>query len=131
MRKALVALAVASLSALVTPDAGAIGFTTAGADGGIEVDPGLGACGWLEFPGQTFVGEFTALAYVQGPGTKAGVVRGVIPVVGYGYWSGCIPGAYYGATLGEGKYTLNAAAATNQVHQIKECVVLAGALTCQ
>lgn len=129
--RALIAAAAAAALAVIHP-ALAIEFkTSSSVSGHLEVSTNLGACGDLTFPdGETFVGQLTALAYEEGPGTQAATVRGVIPIVAVGSWSGCIPGGYEGANVGDGKYTLTGQSANNDYSSAKQCVLNNGVLTC-
>lgn len=131
MRRAVVAaVSLGMLFAFVAP-AEALTLKSPSADGDITVDESFTACGEVHFPpGTVFVGELAALGHVQGPGTKAGTVRGVLPFTASTSWAGCINGAYPGATFGDGKFTLTAHAATDDVVVAKQCVVQAGAVTC-
>lgn len=128
--RGLVAVAIAGGLAVLHP-ATALEFKTAGVSGSLQVSPGLGACGTLVFPpGETFVGQLTAVAYLEGPGTKVGTVRRSIPIVASGSWYGCIPGSYSGAAVGDGKFALTGQSATNDYTNVKQCVVSNGTLTC-
>jgi hypothetical protein len=129
MRKALL-VGAALTAALANTPAHALSFG-AGVTGGISVGSDFTACASLTFPGgRLFVGEFAAVGELQGPSTKVGTVRGAIPIVGNGFWSGCIAGSYAGATVGDGKFTLNAHSTTEDYVEVKQCVVNHGAITC-
>lgn len=135
-RIAIVAAALAlGVLALPSGPASAVGVGVL-ANGNISVGGDLGACASVTFPvNTTFVGEFSAVGEVQGPGTKVGTVRGVIPFASpkpiTNSWSGCIPGAYSGATAGEAKYTLTASGANGgEVVYVVQCAVSNGNVTC-
>jgi hypothetical protein len=131
MRRALL-LAPALLAGLIgTTPAHALSVGTAGVTGGITVYPDFTACVNLTFPtGHVFVGQFTAVGELQGPSTKAGTVRGALPIVAVGSWSGCIQGSYAGATVGEGKFVLDAHSTTEDHVEVQQCVVNNGVLAC-
>ncbi|HWL36239.1 MAG TPA: hypothetical protein VNQ77_08580 [Frankiaceae bacterium] len=102
-----------------------------GIDAVVHVDPDFTACATVTADdGTVFAGTFTAVGYMQGPGTKAATVRGATPVSGAGFWYGCISGAYSGATVGEAKYVLNAHGETGDVAVVIQCVINRGSLTC-
>lgn len=132
MRKRVLVAAVAvaaSVSATPLPAAGLA--IPLGLSGSITVFPDLGACATVTAPpGTAFVGTFTAVAELQGPGTRIGTVRSLVPVVAVDYWQTCISGAQGGATAGEGKYVLHAHSTTNEYVEVKQCVVNRGTLTC-
>ncbi len=133
MRKKIAAVAMiaaATTMATTTPASGA--RFALGMSGGITVHDDLGACAGVTAasPYDTIVGSFTALAVLQGPGTRAATVRYAVPFVAQGSWSTCISGAYSGATAGEAKYVLHAHGTTGEYVEIKQCVVNRGAVTC-
>jgi hypothetical protein len=131
MRK-YVAVAMTAAVMAVSHPAMAIELKTApGVSGTLEIGPNFSACGTLVFPpGATFAGELSATAYVNGPGTQAGTVRGAIPIVATGTWQGCIPGTYSNATVGDGKFSLTAHSTQGDYTNVQQCVVNHGALTC-
>ncbi|MDQ1712386.1 MAG: hypothetical protein QOE45_1836 [Frankiaceae bacterium] len=132
MRKAILGLllAAATIPAGAQP-ASAFAFKSAGVTGGITVSADFTACATVTFSGGgTIVGEFSAVGELQGPGTKVGTVRGSLPILATGSWSGCIPGAYTGATVGDGKFALDVHSTTDDYFEVQQCVVNRGALTC-
>lgn len=132
-RSALLALLALPALLFPTTPASAIGVGVF-ASGSITVDSSLGACATVTFPvATTAVGEFSGVGEVQGPGTKVGTVRGVIPfVINRGTsWSGCISGAYAGATAGEAKFTLTASGANGgEIVYVVQCTVTNGTVSC-
>lgn len=134
-RKKLAILSLLALTVFLFPlnPASAIGVGVF-ANGSITPDSALGACASVTFPvNTTAVGEFSAVGEVQGPGTKVGTIRGAIPIVinrGTS-WSGCIAGAYSGATAGEAKYTLTASGANGgEIIYVVQCTVTNGTVSC-
>jgi hypothetical protein len=127
-----IAMAVAALGLWGAP-AGAVGVGVF-AGGDIQVANDLSACASVTFAASTtFVGAFTATGQVSGPGTKVATIRGVQPfVVTRGTsWSGCIPGAYEGATAGWAKYTLTASGVSGgEVAYVVQCAVTNGVVRC-
>lgn len=127
--RTVVAAALAATAVSVAP-ASAIEYD-AGISGNITVYPDLSACATLSWPGGPVVGQFVAVGEVQGPGTKVGTVRSAVPVASSsGWWSSCVSGAYFGATAGEGKYTLSASGVGGDHVTVKQCTVTFGTLTC-
>jgi hypothetical protein len=106
------------------------------AGGDIAVGDDLGGCATVSFPtNTTFAGQFTAVGEVQGPGTRVGTIRGAIPFANVkatgNSWSGCISGAYAGATAGEVKYTLTASGANGgEIVYVVQCAVTNGTVSC-
>lgn len=134
-RSKLAILGLLALPALLIPasPASALGVGLL-ATGDITPDDSLGACATVTFPSSTTaVGQFTGVGEVQGPGTKVGTIRGAIPIIinrGTS-WSGCIPGAYAGATAGEAKFTLTASGANGgEIVYVVQCTVTNGTVTC-
>lgn len=128
MRGLVVAVAIVLTGAV---PGGAIEYKTSGIDGTLTVAPDFTTCGSLRFPGSTaFAGELAAVGHLQGPGTKAGTVRGATPFVAVGSWSGCIDGSYEGATVGDGKFTLTAHSSEGDFVKALQCVVANGAIRC-
>ncbi len=128
MKSSFVAVILVGVASMTPAAAVPVRF---GGGGGITVGPDLGACATVTFaPGELVVGHFSAVAEMQGPGTMAGTVRGAIPFTAVGSWSGCISGAYPGATAGEGRYVLDGHSASGDVIEVKQCVVNRGAVTC-
>lgn len=114
--------------------AGAVGAGVF-AGGDIDVAADLGACATITFPvSTTFVGEFSATGQVSGPGTRYATIRGALPFVntrGGTSWTGCIPGAYEGATAGWAKYTLTASGLNGgEVVYVVQCAVTNGVVSC-
>jgi hypothetical protein len=129
-RTTVLALVLAAFSLPGAQPASAAGIQL-GLNGDIHVAPDLMGCAWIEADfGQTFVGTFTAVAVMQGPGTKVSTVRSVVPVSGSGSWELCLPGGHSGAVAGEGKFVLEAASATGELFVVKQCVIDRGVLTC-
>ncbi|HVF03588.1 MAG TPA: hypothetical protein VNA20_01990 [Frankiaceae bacterium] len=133
MRKNITAAAVIAAAAIMTTTtpASAVRFS-AGLSGSISVGPDFGACATVTAPSpwDTIVGSFTAAGEMQGPGTRVGTVRYAEPFVAQGYWSGCIDGAYLGATAGEAKYVLHAHRIGGEFAEVQHCVVNRGVVTC-
>lgn len=132
MRRFVAVVIVGALGG--THPATALEFKTGrnGVGGTLNVAPNLGVCGTLSFPpGERFVGELTAIGYLEGPGTQVATIRAVIPITDDdGAWSACISGGYPGATVGEGKFTLTGQSGTNDYTNVQQCVVRNGSLTC-
>jgi hypothetical protein len=129
MRKALL-LVPAVVAAMTSTPAHAIRIGS-GVSGGISVGADFTACASLTFPaGHLFVGSFSAVGELQGPNTKVGTVRGALPILANGSWSGCINGSYFGATVGDGKFVLHAHSTTEDFAEVQQCVVNNGAITC-
>ena len=134
IRRALLAGALA-LSAAVLPmsSASAVGVGVF-ATGSITVDAALNGCATVTFPVETtFTGSFSAVGQVQGPGTRLGTVRGSIPFVVQGAkdWTGCIAGAYAGATSGGATYALHASGLNGgDVIYVVQCAVTNGQVAC-
>jgi hypothetical protein len=129
--KLLAGAAAVVATATFAQPASALRLAGPGVTGGITVNPDFTACATVTFAsGGLMVGEFAAVGEMQGPGTKVGTVRGAVPIVAAGTWSGCIPGAYSGATVGDGKFTLNVHGATEDFAEVQQCVINLGALTC-
>lgn len=136
MKKFLGIIAASSLFVLGSAlPASAIG-TSILASGGINVAADLQGCATVTFPtNTTFVGQFSAVGEVQGPDTRVGTVRGVLPFASVkpieNSWSGCISGAYAGATAGEVKYTLTASGANGgEIAYVVQCTVTNGSVSC-
>ena len=126
MRVALASLAV-MVSALPAAGVG-VGF---GGDANIDPKADFSACATVVFNSDaSFVGTFTAVAEMQGPSTKASTVRMTIPIHGIREWTGCIPGGYFGATVGEGKYVVEASGESGEVYEVVQCALDMGAFTC-
>ena len=135
------ARAIVAVVALVTgvlfggaPPAGAVGGAGVFASGDIQVWEDLGACATVTFPTPTtFAGEFSVVGAIEGPWTQ--IVKGVIPfaqVKSTGdSWTGCLPGAYQSATIGEVVYTLVASGANGgEVVHVVTCTVVNGHVSC-
>src|SRR5688572_25253886 len=104
------------------------------ADGDITVYDDLTACATVSFnSGTAFAGSFEGVGEVQGDGTKVGTIRGAraISDLNGGTWSGCIAGAYAGATAGEAKFVLHASGVNGgDVVYVVQCTVMFGNVSC-
>lgn len=104
------------------------------AGGDIAVNNDLSACASVEFDeATTFVGSYTAVGEVQGPGTQAATIRHSEPIVvkNSATWVGCSPGAYEGATAGEAKFILHVHGLSGGDYvNVKQCTVNFGTVTC-
>lgn len=129
-RTTVVALVLAAAGLHGGQPASAAGIRL-GLDGDIRVANDLMGCAWVDAElGQAFAGTFTAVAWMQGPGTKVSTVRSVVPVSGSGPWELCVPGGHSGAVAGEGKYVLHATSADGDLFVVRQCVLDRGVLTC-
>jgi Ca2+-binding RTX toxin-like protein len=128
-----------SLIECVSGAAGAIRGEMSVADdssitGTITVSPDdLSACAHLDFSrSATFVGSFSAVGSVAGPGAQTATIREVVPISGSGtVWDGCSSGTYEGASAGAIKYTLRTSDVGGaEYYRVVHCRLEEGEATC-
>lgn len=122
--------AVAALLLSTATYANAIAFKTgSGLNGRITVYPDFHICVdvWSDLP---FTAVVAGGGELQGPGTQLGTVRYAQPFTGNADVHFCIPGSYANAAVGEAKFVLEIYTDTATYHEVQQCTVANGVVSC-